>query len=197
MATKMEIRESLLLLTTSFPEWGKGQAEDSYKATLRVYEQMLADIDGPVLKQAVLSLIASAKFFPKIAEIREAAVALMEPVYPSALEAWERVTNGDKSCELANKVFRTLGVDRGDLRYMEFSTVSVNKSLFVKEYQAQVERTKEDIRMLPSVRALRQQALGFAGRSQLEHTPEKSERAPQKIGSLISSLLPKRDGSLH
>ena len=54
----------------------------------QIYRRMLADLDYPVVNAAVERLIATSKFFPTIAEIREACVYTIEGDRRTGLEAW-------------------------------------------------------------------------------------------------------------
>ena len=67
MASAVEIVNSLKQLTHAFP--GKEQTRE----TMELYVEMLADIPGYVLSRAVEEYIAEARWFPKVAELRQAA----------------------------------------------------------------------------------------------------------------------------
>lgn len=61
------------------------------EATLVLYEAMLADLDEKLARDAVGRLIATSKFLPTIAEIREAAINLTLGQPRAGLEAWNDV----------------------------------------------------------------------------------------------------------
>jgi len=61
-----EAAELVLMMLAAFPS---AKVTDS---TSQVYEGMLADIDVAVARRAVHKLIATSKWFPTVAEIREA-----------------------------------------------------------------------------------------------------------------------------
>ena len=62
--------------------------------TIRVYGRMLADIPDKLLEGAGMDCMARCRFFPTIAEIREAAysIKLLQSGAPSAFEAWGEVS---------------------------------------------------------------------------------------------------------
>lgn len=55
---------------------------------LRMYEKMLLDLEYAPARDGVTKLLATAKFLPSIAEIREAATAAKEGPVRAGLEAW-------------------------------------------------------------------------------------------------------------
>lgn len=61
------------------------------KETAAVYAEMLADLDPQHSQQAVRRLLATSHFFPSIAAIREATIAVAMPSAPSGAQAWAEV----------------------------------------------------------------------------------------------------------
>ena len=117
---------------------------------MTMYECMLVDIDGMALRRAITILLATGSaFFPKIAEIRNAAIMTMEPIYPTPLEAWNMVTSGDWSCEIATQTFQSLDLGGRSISHMDYASADRHKSLFVYEYRARVAREKERHRLPP------------------------------------------------
>lgn len=60
--------------------------------TVEIYTRNLADLDHDLATAAVSRIIATSKFFPTIAEIREAAAETATNL-PTAAEAWEMAVN--------------------------------------------------------------------------------------------------------
>jgi hypothetical protein len=58
------------------------------EATAEVYEAMLADLPFAATQAAVARLVATSKWFPTVAEIREAVVAVERGAVRSGVEAW-------------------------------------------------------------------------------------------------------------
>jgi hypothetical protein len=78
------LQQALAELRTAFPQ------RDVPVATLALYARQLADLDEAAVVDAVYRLIRTAKFFPTISEIREAAVA-GGPMDGLAEAAWAEV----------------------------------------------------------------------------------------------------------
>ena len=67
VASTVEIMHSLEVLARAYP------GVEQTRETMDLYVELLADIPGYVLKRAVEEYIVGAKWFPKIAELRQAA----------------------------------------------------------------------------------------------------------------------------
>jgi hypothetical protein len=65
--------------------------ERDLRPTAELWYRMLADLPYEVAKAALLKVLATAKYFPTVAEIREAAASIVLPGLPSPAEAWEMV----------------------------------------------------------------------------------------------------------
>ncbi len=85
--TKNETIKLLSLTTANFP----GMQEKDLKPTLLLWEKMLVDIPYQLAEMALIKVLTTAKFFPTIAEIREAITEITTPDRPSPMEAWEQV----------------------------------------------------------------------------------------------------------
>ncbi len=83
--TKLEVAKLVGVLIASFPN-SKVSPETSL-----VYERMLADLDYPAANAAVERLLATARFMPTIAEIRESALTLERGEVRAGGEAWGEV----------------------------------------------------------------------------------------------------------
>jgi hypothetical protein len=59
--------------------------------TIRVYEQMVLDLDFELAKRAIHALIATARFLPAVSEIRAAAVDVADGPRLLGVEAWGHV----------------------------------------------------------------------------------------------------------
>jgi hypothetical protein len=97
----LEIKKLVAVLVASFPA-SKVTAE-----TVAAYERMLADLDYQVANAAVERLLATAKWLPTIAEIRESCLALTVGEKTPGGEAWGSVLAAIKGAGY----YRTPGVD--------------------------------------------------------------------------------------
>lgn len=60
--------------------------------TVKAYTALLVDLPFPVARAAVDRVVAMSRFFPSVAEIREAAAALADQDAPSPEHAWAEVS---------------------------------------------------------------------------------------------------------
>lgn len=81
---RKEIINLLAIATANFPS----MQERDMKPTAVLWEKSLSDIQYDVAEKAVLKVLSTSKFFPTIAEIREASVQLTQPRRIDAIEAW-------------------------------------------------------------------------------------------------------------
>src|SRR5689334_3695070 len=89
MASDAEVTKALTVLAAAYPRF------DLPEATIKIYQRLLADLEFDILKAATLQCATMCKFFPTVAEIREAAVEIevMSIGIPSPTEAWGEVLN--------------------------------------------------------------------------------------------------------
>lgn len=78
------------MLFAAFPA-ARGDVE-SWQRTLRVYAEMLLDLDRDAVRKAVQRLIGTAKWLPTVAEIRAAATELVQGPMRSGAEAYDELT---------------------------------------------------------------------------------------------------------
>jgi hypothetical protein len=83
--TKGEAAKLVAVLLAAYP------AAKSTASTSEVYERMLADLDYPTANAAVERLLATSRFMPSIAEIREACMDLQHGERVAGGEAWGNV----------------------------------------------------------------------------------------------------------
>jgi hypothetical protein len=83
--TQAEAARLVAVLMAAYPT-NKASAQTS-----AVYERMLADLDYPAANAAVERLLASAKWMPTVAEIRETALALAVGEQKPGGQAWGTV----------------------------------------------------------------------------------------------------------
>lgn len=82
---KSEAAELVMMLMGAFSN------AKTNESTSQVYEMMLADLDVTQARQAVTRLIATSKFLPSIAEIREACTSQSVGPRKTGLEAYEEL----------------------------------------------------------------------------------------------------------
>jgi hypothetical protein len=153
LATKSDVTGFVGILAASYPNFNLTQE------TIVVYQKTLADIEPKVLEAAILHLVTTSKFFPTIAEIREAAFSIMtnERKIPSAFEAWEEAINHcikgnykDYSHPLIERAVNIIGIDYW--RNMTYDDEMATRAQFFKIYETLLQREKADLKMLPQIK---------------------------------------------
>jgi hypothetical protein len=91
MATDTTVKQVLALLATNYPEQVAKLSEAELTMRRQLFVQALADIDDDMLKAAALRHVTTSPWFPKISELRSAAVAVTQPAMPDPMEAWGAV----------------------------------------------------------------------------------------------------------
>ena len=81
---RKEIINLLGIATANFPDL---QQKDM-KPTAVLWEKALSDVPYDVAEKALLKVLSTSKFFPTIADIREAVGQLTQPRTLDAMEAW-------------------------------------------------------------------------------------------------------------
>jgi len=137
--------------------------------TIQIYHRCLADIPDDLLQAAVVKVVSEATFWPKPAEIRAAALALVEPEDLSAGEAWAMVQRYIRHCPpgrwwVAGKSYHAKPLPErvqkcvdavGGMAYLRLSENTMSdRARFATAYDAITRRERERARMLPEVRAV-------------------------------------------
>ena len=156
--------------------------------TIQTYSMMLADIPTPALKVGIVKCIGSCKFFPTIAEIREASQTFVEEVNGTRLkdyaEAWDEVYYNMQhtgayrvpkwSTEEIKKVVDIFGWV--SLCKVEEDKIAMVRAQFRGYYQAVLERSKENNKNKQMYKAL----------------PEKEREQLQATDNFIKQLAEKK-----
>ena len=137
------------------------------KATMDVYKLTLADIPADVLESATLQLITTAKFFPAVSEIRDAAHSIMLGLnkIPSAFEAWEEVQTQISLCGdfyryqiasqvpvYSNPIIEQAVKIMGYRVLCESENIVADRAHFFRVYESLFNRAVDDTKMLPRVK---------------------------------------------
>lgn len=151
MATH-DVIQVLALLQEYYP-----QAELT-EARAAVYVDLLQDIPGPALKQATRAHMATQKWFPTVAELRQPALDLLEAADPviDAEAAWGLVVmsfrgRGQPDTRLIQEAVQAIGGWRM-LGNSDDGDMIAHRSHFIRAYDNVARRYREEQRMLPSTR---------------------------------------------
>lgn len=88
--TKAEAAKLVAVLLASYPNTPQARVSSSGQTvqTSEVYERMLADLEYPTANAAVERLLATSRFMPTVAEIRDACMDLIHGDQRAGGEAW-------------------------------------------------------------------------------------------------------------
>lgn len=81
---RKEIINLLGIATANFPN----MQQKDMKPTAVLWEKALSDIPYNVAEKAVIKVLSTSRFFPTIADIREAVAQITQPRTLDAIEAW-------------------------------------------------------------------------------------------------------------
>ena len=94
----MTIKKALSTLCLAFP-----RTAELPDATIRLYEEQLADIESALLQASVREILMTARFFPTIAELRQTAARLAHLLPLSAEEALVIVQTADAREDISRR----------------------------------------------------------------------------------------------
>ena len=159
MADKDSVMRVIRLLMENWPR------EEMSEARAGLYCRLLTDIPSDILEAACLQCIATSKFFPTVAELRDAALAMTPEMdgLPTAGEAWG---------EVLREIWRT-GTDQWHgppvfshaliertMKAMGWRNICLSedgmadRAHFMRIYDALRQRHSAQARTLPEVRVL-------------------------------------------
>ena len=147
--TPKEVSKLMTLAIANFPN----MQEKDMDPTLVLWREMLSDMPFEVAKAALIKVLATAKFWPTIAEIREAALDVTGQKGLTPAEAWALVEQADEKYGYyrADEAMKSLPpVVQQTVRAMGgFSSISssenpgVTRGQFMKMYEQFATREKE------------------------------------------------------
>jgi len=157
----MTLKESMALLAIlreAYPRFYLGMTTESARSTAELWAEMLSDIGIDVARLALKRLIATCKFPPTIAEMRESVAAVLYVPTPDSGDAWGEVLAAIREYgyyrpEEALASLREpvrLVVQRMGWRELCISeTGMADRAHFLRIYEAMTMRTQEQ-RLLPA-----------------------------------------------
>lgn len=166
--TKIETAKLLAVLAAAFPRF---EVDD---LKVQVWHEMLGDLDYSLANLAIKKLILESTFPPSIAEVRKAAMEILNPDVMTAAEAWGEVERAvrtygyyQETKALASLSPRTAKV----VRQIGWREICLNedpgvvRGQFLKMYQQVQERDRREM-LLPA--GLRNQIQILAERMDLK-----------------------------
>ena len=144
-----EIVALLAMATANFPSY----QERDMGATLSLWKDLLSDIPFNVAKAALIKVLATAKFWPTVAEIREAALFVTNQQGLSPAQAWGLFEQADEKYgyyraveameSLPVTVQQTIKAMGGFRSLSASESPSVTRGQFLKMYEQIASREKE------------------------------------------------------
>lgn len=153
--TNNEAAKVIATLTAAYPRM------EMSEETSKLYARFLQDLEYPKAQAAVVRLIANSKFFPTVAEIREAAFRVEQPDLPLPGEAWEEVMRQIRdvgyigtpnfSHPLIGKAVQAMG---GWIKLCQSEEGMVDRAHFLKVFEGYRGRYVEEEKTAPIMRQL-------------------------------------------
>jgi len=147
--TKQEIGALLALATANFPS----MQEKDMRPTANLWSEMLSDIPFDIAKAALIKVLATARFWPTVAEIREAAASIANPGILTPAEAWGQVIkavqefgyyrSGEGMATLDQTVQKAVKAFGGFREICMSENIDVTRAQFMRIYEQYASREKE------------------------------------------------------
>lgn len=170
--TRSEIKNLLGWAIANFPHMqGK---EIDMRPTAALWEKMLSDMPYELAEAALVKVLATAKYFPTVAEIREAAAQIAGPAVPSAAEAWGEVMTAlrryglyqwDEAAKFFTPAVRKMVERFGWWELCHAENIDVLRGQFMKAWETHAKYEREQA-MLPQ--PVRQMIAEIAEQKQLK-----------------------------
>lgn len=161
------IPQVLGILGVAYPR--QALSKEKFRLAVPVWHELLGDLDFGLLKTAVQRHCSTSKWFPSVAELRQAAFELLETeadrVTPA--EAWaeakraislgrHRFASGEASWSspLVEKAFRAMG-GWSYFRHARITAEMSDRARFMQAIDDLRVRDRQERRMLPAIRAFR------------------------------------------
>lgn len=158
MADTTPIKGILKAISAAYPSF------ELTEDRVSVYGKLLADIPATALAAAIQQHIATSKYPPTIAELREAASVVTCAQLPTVADAWDEVMTAIKtrgswhepvfSHDLITKTVAGMGGWQV-MCTMPVDETATWRAQFRDMFNAYASRAEADARLLPNVRALR------------------------------------------
>lgn len=180
MDNNLKTVDCLIMLQAAYPRVELGSQ------TIKVYQIGLADIDPQLLQAAVLQHIATSKWFPTIAELRQRVVEerLTAAGHLSAPEAWSLVMRQVRSVghwrvpDVPPAVRKAIDASGGWRQLCLSENPTADRARFLEAYKLFAKEESEKLQQMPSV----------------NHALEELSSGKDRVHEEITKLLTKRNG---
>lgn len=154
MATDNAIKQVLAVLSANYPDHFNKLTAEQLRNLRDLYYQALADVDDDTLRAAALRHISTSQWFPKISELRSAAVAVIQPATPDPMEAWGAVLAEIRRTGFYGTPYFTDPLTAAVVKQMGWKDLclsedaTADRARFVDAYARQSQRAREQ-RVMP------------------------------------------------
>lgn len=199
MATRPEIIALLNVINAAYPTF------EATPERVKVYCEMLSDLDIEPLKAAARQHIAVNKWPPSVAELRDVAASVTRPELPTWADAWEEVWKAVTSLGYYRKpqwshplIAKTVDSMGGwqTMCQIQVDNLSTERAQFRQMYESHATRATRHANLLPDVRALavKNGALPAPTEETLQlpapvETPRLASPAPRSLATVLPMAL--------
>ena len=156
--TKQEAARLLVWVAANFPQ----AQERDLRPTAELWHRMLADIPFELAERAVVRVLATNRFWPTVAEVRQAAMELSGLRIPTAAEAWGEISKAAMTYGnyRTREALESLSpVVRQTAQYLGWASIcqddeSVIRAHFLRTYEACAKREQEAAVLPPDIREM-------------------------------------------
>jgi hypothetical protein len=163
MATNDEILTVFNMLKANYHYATKDMTAEQISDLEVLWCELLKDVDGALLRASALQHVANSKWFPTVAELRQAAADIASPNHRmTAMEAWGEVSRQVRDVgsygkpQFSNPLIRRLVDDIGWLDLCHSEMPGADRARFIDGYKALVSRERQETMELPQVTEARQ-----------------------------------------
>lgn len=158
MATTDEILTIFHMLQANYHYALKDMTAKQISDLQVLWCELLSDLGGELLRAATLQHVAISKWFPTVAELREAAADIVNPDHQmTAMEAWGEVVSQIRAVgsygrpQFSNPMIHRMVSDMGWKNLCMSEMPGADRARFIDGYKALVSRERHETMELPQV----------------------------------------------
>lgn len=135
----------------------RDMSENQVSDLLVLWCELLRDLDGDVLKAAALQHVSESKWFPSVAELRDAAAQLVMPERKTPIEAWGDVKRQIKLAgyyripEFLDEITAAVVADMNWQKLCLSEDEAADRARFIQGYSDRIKREHRQATELPQV----------------------------------------------
>lgn len=150
--TREEIIQTLAVLKANYSGALKDMTRQEAEGKINLWIAMFADTDQEVMNLAIQKIIATSKYFPTVAEVREAITEINTGYVIDVGEAWGEVMTAlrnygpykeKQAMESMSEITRTVVQRMGWQELCKSEEIEIDRAHFIKIYQVEEKRKRE------------------------------------------------------